>query len=103
MTFLPGWFDAKCLSRVSQGPLASAFAHDEGQSLASRRITITVGRMRGAPGSKCGPTGGTRYSHRFTTVSRVTDLLKRLAATPGVYRGRGDGLESGPFVARITV
>jgi hypothetical protein len=33
----------------------------------------------------------------------VTDLLKTLAATPGVYRGRGDGLESGPFVARITV
>ena len=33
----------------------------------------------------------------------VTDLLKRLAAAPGVYRGRGDGLESGPFVARIKV
>jgi hypothetical protein len=33
----------------------------------------------------------------------VTDLLKTLAATPGVYRGRGDGLESGPFVARISV
>ena len=33
----------------------------------------------------------------------MTDLLKRLAAAPGVYRGRGDGLESGPFVARIKV
>ncbi len=33
----------------------------------------------------------------------VTDLLKRLSAAPGVYRGRGDGLESGPFVARIKV
>ena len=33
----------------------------------------------------------------------VTDLLKRLASAPGVYRGRGDGLESGPFVARIKV
>lgn len=33
----------------------------------------------------------------------VTDLLTRLASAPGVYRGRGDGLESGPFVARITV
>ena len=32
-----------------------------------------------------------------------TDLLKRLAAAPGLYRGRGDGLESGPFVARIAV
>lgn len=31
------------------------------------------------------------------------DLLTTLAAAPGVYRGRGDGLESGPFVARITV
>jgi len=33
----------------------------------------------------------------------VTDLLTRLAAVPGLYRGRGDGLESGPFLARITV
>ena len=37
------------------------------------------------------------------TVCAVTDLLKRLASAPGVYRGRGDGLESGPFVARIKV
>ena len=38
------------------------------------------------------------------TVWRVsTDLLRRLAAAPGLYRGRGDGLESGPFVARIAV
>ena len=37
------------------------------------------------------------------TVCAVTDLLKRLVASPGVYRGRGDGLESGPFVARIKV
>jgi hypothetical protein len=41
--------------------------------------------------------------HSRTTVCAVTDLLKRLAAAPGVYRGRGDGLESGPFVARIKV
>jgi hypothetical protein len=34
-------------------------------------------------------------------VCAVTDLLHRLAAAPGLYRGRGDGLESGPFVARI--
>jgi hypothetical protein len=33
----------------------------------------------------------------------MTDLLARLAATPGIYRGRGDGPESGPFVARISV
>jgi hypothetical protein len=33
----------------------------------------------------------------------VGDLLTTLATAPGVYRGRGDGLESGPFVARITV
>jgi hypothetical protein len=33
----------------------------------------------------------------------TTDLLARLAAAPGLYRGRGDGLESGPFVARINV
>jgi hypothetical protein len=37
----------------------------------------------------------------FATVSRVTDLLTRLAGAPGLYRGRGDGPESGPFVARI--
>jgi len=36
-------------------------------------------------------------------VAAVTDLLRRLASAPGVYRGRGDGLESGPFVARIQV
>ena len=31
------------------------------------------------------------------------NLLTRLGAAPGLYRGRGDGLESGPFVARINV
>jgi hypothetical protein len=39
----------------------------------------------------------------FATVSDVTDLLTRLGAAPGMYRGRGDGPESGPFVARIEV
>jgi hypothetical protein len=33
----------------------------------------------------------------------TTHLLRQLAAAPGLYRGRGDGLESGPFVARINV
>jgi hypothetical protein len=33
----------------------------------------------------------------------VQDLLARLATRPGLYRGRGDGPESGPFVARIDV
>ena len=33
----------------------------------------------------------------------MSDLLRRLAVTPGVYRGSGDGLESGPFLARIVV
>lgn len=33
----------------------------------------------------------------------MTDLLHRLAKAPGLYRGRGDGMESGPFVARIEV
>ncbi len=33
----------------------------------------------------------------------VKNLLDRLAAAPGLYRGRGDGPESGPFVARIAV
>jgi hypothetical protein len=36
-------------------------------------------------------------------VCGVTDVLTRLAAAPGLYRGRGDGPESGPFVARIAV
>jgi hypothetical protein len=33
----------------------------------------------------------------------MTDLLAALIAAPGVYRGRGDGPESGPFVARLAV
>jgi hypothetical protein len=31
------------------------------------------------------------------------DVLGRLASAAGVYRGRGDGPESGPFVARMAV
>ena len=31
------------------------------------------------------------------------DLLGRLAAAPGLYRGRGDGAESGPFLGRMRV
>lgn len=31
------------------------------------------------------------------------DLFGRLAGAVGVYRGRGDGPESGPFVARMAV
>jgi hypothetical protein len=38
-----------------------------------------------------------------TYCDAVTDLLSTLAAAPGVYRGRGDGAESGPFIARIAV
>jgi hypothetical protein len=38
-----------------------------------------------------------------TTVCAVGHLLTTLSAAPGLYRGRGDGLESGPFVARIKV
>jgi hypothetical protein len=33
----------------------------------------------------------------------VHDLLARLATCPGLYRGRGDGPEGGPFVARINL
>lgn len=33
----------------------------------------------------------------------VTDLLQRLTGAPGLYRGRGDGMESGPFIARIQI
>jgi hypothetical protein len=36
-------------------------------------------------------------------VCAMTDLLARLASAPGTYRGRGDGPESGPFVARFCV
>jgi hypothetical protein len=32
-----------------------------------------------------------------------TDLLTRLATAPGLYRGRGDGPESGPFLGRMLV
>lgn len=31
------------------------------------------------------------------------DLLTALTAAPGLYRGRGDGLESGPFLGRMLV
>jgi hypothetical protein len=30
-------------------------------------------------------------------------LLARLAAAPGLYRGHGDGPESGPFIARLAL
>lgn len=33
----------------------------------------------------------------------MSDLLTGLAARPGVYRGKGDGPESGPFHARCEV
>ncbi len=33
----------------------------------------------------------------------MNDLLSRLATMPGLYRGRGDGPESGPFVARVDI
>lgn len=36
-------------------------------------------------------------------MSAGSDLLRRLSAATGVYRGRGDGPESGPFVARMAV
>jgi hypothetical protein len=35
------------------------------------------------------------------TMTSGAGLLARLAAAPGLYRGRGDGPESGPFVARL--
>lgn len=33
----------------------------------------------------------------------MTDLLTQLLHAQGVYRGRGDGAETGPFLARIEV
>lgn len=36
-------------------------------------------------------------------VPAETDVLHRLLRTTGVYRGRGDGPESGPFLARMVV
>ncbi|AVT38938.1 hypothetical protein [Plantactinospora sp. BB1] len=36
-------------------------------------------------------------------VPAETDVLHRLTAATGVYRGRGDGPESGPFMARMVV
>ena len=33
----------------------------------------------------------------------MNNLLARLVASPGVYRGTGDGPESGPFAARLEV
>ncbi|MGH8791076.1 MAG: hypothetical protein ACRDXX_00300 [Stackebrandtia sp.] len=33
----------------------------------------------------------------------MSDLLAKLAAAPGIYRGKGDGPESGPFHARLEV
>jgi hypothetical protein len=37
------------------------------------------------------------------TTSHGADLLARLATAPGLYRGRGDGPESGPFIARLSL
>ncbi|CAM3402339.1 DUF4426 domain-containing protein [Stackebrandtia soli] len=37
------------------------------------------------------------------TVVAMSDLLARLATLPGVYRGAGDGPESGPFRSRCEV
>jgi hypothetical protein len=36
-------------------------------------------------------------------VRAKEDVFGRLASATGVYRGRGDGPESGPFVARMAV
>jgi hypothetical protein len=36
-------------------------------------------------------------------LHRETDLLTRLRAAAGLYRGRGDGPEGGPFIARMRV
>ncbi|HEY0696220.1 MAG TPA: hypothetical protein VGD43_00240 [Micromonospora sp.] len=36
-------------------------------------------------------------------MSAENDLLPRLAAATGIYRGRGDGPEIGPFIARMAV
>jgi hypothetical protein len=33
----------------------------------------------------------------------MSNLLANLLAAPGLYRGRGDGAESGPFLARLVV
>ena len=33
----------------------------------------------------------------------MSTLLAELLAAPGLYRGRGDGAESGPFLARLVV
>jgi hypothetical protein len=33
----------------------------------------------------------------------MSGLLATLLGAPGLYRGRGDGAETGPFLARITV
>jgi hypothetical protein len=33
----------------------------------------------------------------------MSTLLGALLGAPGLYRGRGDGAESGPFLARLTV
>jgi hypothetical protein len=43
---------------------------------------------------------GARYR---VAVPAETDVLHRLLRSAGVYRGRGDGPESGPFLARMVV
>lgn len=36
-------------------------------------------------------------------MPRANDLLRQLATATGLYRGHGDGPESGPFLARMAV
>jgi len=48
-------------------------------------------------------TGGVDTLAAATYCDAVTDLLTTLASGPGIYRGRGDGAESGPFIARIAI
>lgn len=49
------------------------------------------------------PTGSRLGEADYCVAVPAADLLTRLATAPGLYRGRGDGPESGPFLARMVV
>lgn len=48
-------------------------------------------------------TRDTSQWHALANVYVMNNLLTTLAASPGIYRGSGDGPESGPFEARLEV
>jgi hypothetical protein len=57
--------------------------------------------LAGLPATAGAPTTSTWRAG--DTLARVSELLTRCINSPGLYVGRGDGRESGPFIGRLVV